>query len=701
MEQETVFGKYHILRLLGRGGMGVVYLAEDTTLGREVALKVLDQAITSDRRFAERFREEARLIATLEHPRIVGIHALEQVDGIWCIDMPYLRGGSLFDALTANVLTPAQMVRLCGQALDALACCHQAGVVHRDIKPANILLTETGDAVVSDFGLAKILAEEQAAQLRGGSSSGLFMGTPKYAPPESWDGCGPTPAWDVYSIGMILYEGIAGRPPYTAETPLALMKQMVNCPIPPLGEVTASVSPELSALVAAMLAGEAEARPANASEALDPLRKTPEFAAGTESDAVTVVRRVRKHQRKLQRFRSHRSWPTGVAAALIVTLLLVAGAVFFVARDRIPSHPASPVAFIPTADEWPCELLDISDPESPACIGYLEKQGDVMELAAFDAACLYTMTLRQLSAEQVAVEGFWAQYGDLTGRFFTHGTLRGGGRRMNDVAAISLVLEYTNAQDASRQNHSLLIKQSGSGEDKAQFLSRLASAAGIQPMLYNELLPRHLPWAGVFEQQWLADLAFAVTAPFLPNARMEINGVLEEPVWQGVPSETDADGGLARSGEARLLLRYDEQALYLGISVPKQVSRPVVILSIVNRFLLPVPESDSWRAEFHEGKVTSSQHLMRNRQIPWTCPWEVKTHDGGPACTCEARIPFDKEGAFPMPAAGVRWRLHCTVLDADAPGHAIAAWGIQEDPEPWKGLLVRFGALSDKEPTGT
>ncbi|HOC68178.1 MAG TPA: protein kinase, partial [Candidatus Hydrogenedentes bacterium] len=87
LEPETPFGKYRILRLLGRGGMGVVYLAEDTTLGRKVALKVLDQAITSDRRFAERFREEARLIATLEHPRIVGIHALEQVDGIWCIDM--------------------------------------------------------------------------------------------------------------------------------------------------------------------------------------------------------------------------------------------------------------------------------------------------------------------------------------------------------------------------------------------------------------------------------------------------------------------------------------------------------------------------------------------------------------------------------------------------------------------------------------
>jgi len=271
LEPNAFFGKYCIVQLVGRGGMGVVYLAEDTMLGRQVALKILDQGFTADRSFAERFRDEARFIASLEHPHIVGIHALEKVGDIWCIDMPFVRGGSLLDAFAASALTPTQVVRLCGQVLDALSCCHHSGMIHRDIKPANILLTDNSDAMISDFGLAKLLAEEQNALINSGSSSGMFMGTPKYAPPESWDGHQPTPAWDVYAVGMILYEGITGSSPYTAESPLALMKQMVSSSIPPLSEVKAGVSEPLSALVGRMLSGDPEVRPRTGSESLEQL----------------------------------------------------------------------------------------------------------------------------------------------------------------------------------------------------------------------------------------------------------------------------------------------------------------------------------------------------------------------------------------------------------------------------------------------
>lgn len=161
----------------------MVYLAEDVTLGREIALKVLDRSLTVDGGFEERFRQEARTIANLKHPGIIRIHSLEKIgdgpDATPAIDMEYVDGGSLENTR----YTLPQLLRYVHDSLDALACCHASGIVHRDVKPSNILLATEGRAVLSDFGLAKLLADHHTTSVLSTSSAGLFVGTPRYAPP--------------------------------------------------------------------------------------------------------------------------------------------------------------------------------------------------------------------------------------------------------------------------------------------------------------------------------------------------------------------------------------------------------------------------------------------------------------------------------------------------------------------------------------
>ncbi len=219
----TQLGKYELHEQLGRGGFGTVYRAIDTSLGREVALKVLHPQLMVEESFVERFKKEARTLATLEHPNIVMIYDLGETDGRVFISMRYLSGGSLQQLLQkGGALGYEKSLAILKQVCAGLQQAHKSGLVHRDMKPANVLFDAEGNAVISDFGLAR------AVQVSGASSSMSIAGTPAYRAPELWRGKPPaSPATDVYSLGCILVELLTGDPLFAGDTPDEILTQVL------------------------------------------------------------------------------------------------------------------------------------------------------------------------------------------------------------------------------------------------------------------------------------------------------------------------------------------------------------------------------------------------------------------------------------------------------------------------------------------
>jgi serine/threonine protein kinase len=241
-----VIDSYKILEVLGRGGMGVVYRATDTTLDRDVALKMMDVLIASDPNFLKRFQSEAKALAKLQNPNIVGIFALRQTEFGVCIIMEYVKGKTLADLLKQSVLIPIpRVVHIFKQLLTALDHAHRGGVIHRDIKPGNVMLAE-GDVVkVTDFGLAKIQKTNVSTVTMG------TAGTLYYMSPEQIRGLGQVDArGDIYSAGMALYECVTGRVPFKAEdSDFAVAQMIVEGRIPPPEKLNASIPKELAKIV--------------------------------------------------------------------------------------------------------------------------------------------------------------------------------------------------------------------------------------------------------------------------------------------------------------------------------------------------------------------------------------------------------------------------------------------------------------------
>jgi len=207
-------GKYTILEELGRGGFGTVYRATDNSLDREVALKILHPQLMVDMDFVERFQKEAKLVARLEHPNIVTIYDLGEAEGRIYIAMRYLPGGSLRDRLKKSGRIPFdRALEILRQVGEGLSAAHAKGLVHRDIKPENILFSESGQAVIADFGLARAVQTSSSSSLGG-------VGTPGYRPPELWRGQPPaSPASDEYSLACAFVEMLTGAPLFAGDTP--------------------------------------------------------------------------------------------------------------------------------------------------------------------------------------------------------------------------------------------------------------------------------------------------------------------------------------------------------------------------------------------------------------------------------------------------------------------------------------------------
>jgi serine/threonine protein kinase len=276
LEGQTL-GKYRVLEPLGSGGMARVYRGYHPQLDRFVAIKVLRSDLVEDETFLTRFRREAQAVAALRHPNIIQVHDFDMEDGLYYMVMELLDGDTLYTRLNDYRIRDQQMpwgemVRILLDVLDGLSFAHQEGMVHRDIKPANILLTRRGQAVLADFGIAQIVGGTRH------TVSGALLGTLNYmAPEQGLKGLSDVRS-DLYSLGVVFYEMLTRRPPFDADTPLAILLKHVNDPLPLPRELNPDIPAPFERIVLKALAKEQENRFQSASEMAAALKKAAEKA---------------------------------------------------------------------------------------------------------------------------------------------------------------------------------------------------------------------------------------------------------------------------------------------------------------------------------------------------------------------------------------------------------------------------------------
>lgn len=265
----VIESRFHVLRLLGAGSMGAVYLAHDRELDEEVALKVLPPLATGDDTSARRFLNEIRVARRISHRNVVRTHDVGRWSGGLFLTMEYVSGRTLREVLdTRGPLPEPEVVALGLQLAEALAVAHEQGVIHRDVKPQNLLLDDAGVLKVLDFGIA--VMQGTSGQL---TEAGLVVGTPAYMSPEQLLGEPLSPAADLYAAGVVLYECLSGRLPVSADTPMSLVAQIVTHGPVPLLEVAPRVSPALADTVMRLLQPEATRRPTSAAGLVEALRR--------------------------------------------------------------------------------------------------------------------------------------------------------------------------------------------------------------------------------------------------------------------------------------------------------------------------------------------------------------------------------------------------------------------------------------------
>ena len=339
----TQLGKYEILKEIGRGGFGVVYKARDHSLDRIVALKVLHPQLTVDPGFITRFHKEAQALARINHPNVVTVYEIGEINGKVYIAMEYLPGGSLAEKLVKGPLPYETALRITQEVSAGLQAGHNKGLIHRDVKPGNILFNEHGDAVIVDLGLAKAM---QVSSSTVASSTGT-VGTPNYRAPELWNGTPPPePATDVYSLACVFFEMLTGEVLFSGDTPSTVMLKHFQ----PLQEIEktlarfSELNPEIMKKAIAKDPKDRFPNPAGFAQALQTsshMSSKKSDAKGQDNKEASQKQISRKESETTQTFDIHipllktftiPKWTVWVSASLLGVGLL--GLMMWFGRDR-------------------------------------------------------------------------------------------------------------------------------------------------------------------------------------------------------------------------------------------------------------------------------------------------------------------------------------------------------------------------------
>jgi hypothetical protein len=430
----TRLGPYEILSPLGAGGMGEVYRARDTRLGRDVAIKVLPQHLSSSPEVRARFEREARAVSSLNHPHICTLHDVGREGDVDYLVMELVEGETLLDRLLRGALPPADLLRLGTQIADALDRAHRAGIVHRDLKPGNVMLTKTG-AKLMDFGLARATGMAGSGGASGGTiaalsqsptaarpltAEGTIVGTFQYMSPEQLEGKEADPRSDLWALGCVLYEMATGRRAFEGKSQASLIGAIMNTEPAPISAVAPMAPPALDRLVRRCLAKDPDDRWQSARDVVHELQWIGEAGShagapvpsGSTAGATAITATLARQPRAL------------LAWAILATAALAAALVTTALRGRSGSEAASsPTEF--TLE--PPSGYTFSLPGDPA----LSPDGSTVACVVQDSAGTTKLAIRPLDRAEIRVLPatddaslpFWSPDGHSIG-FFSKGKLR-------------------------------------------------------------------------------------------------------------------------------------------------------------------------------------------------------------------------------------------------------------------------------------
>lgn len=369
LQPGQMLGPYRIISQIGQGGMATVYKAYQPSMDRHVAIKVLPSQLAESAEFIERFQREARIIAHLEHPHILPVFDFGESDGITYFVMRFLEGGTLKDRMKSAPLPWAEIDRLFTQLADALGYAHDHGVVHRDLKPANALIDSNGNLFLTDFGIAKLL-ESASPRL---TQTDAIMGTPAYISPEQAQALPVDRRSDIYSLGIILYEMVTGRVPFTADTPLAVILKQISDPLP----LPTAIKPDLPASVERVILKALAKNPA------DRFSTTAEFLSAWKNalkDTDQTIRETEQIPLPASPVRTPPPTPpkpaptpravskparpvTGlvIGCAVVICLLISGGGFLLLASSLFVQPSPPPVVELPSATPLPPEKIILQD----------------------------------------------------------------------------------------------------------------------------------------------------------------------------------------------------------------------------------------------------------------------------------------------------------------------------------------------------